>query len=101
MGCIIEFFMEFIFEVVFEGTIAIFYACAKAFVPEKQKLGKKGQFAATLVAVAMFVSLFVGVILLIASKGKSKWGIILLAVPVLFIVTAVGFALKNRKNKDD
>lgn len=99
MGCIIEFFMEFVFELVLEGTVAIFYACAKAFVPEKQKFGKKGETAATLVAVAMFISLFVGIGILLFSKGKSIWGYILLAVPVLFITAAVILGLKNGKNK--
>ena len=91
--------MEFVFEVVGEGTIALFKALAKVFIPEKESLGKKGEVAATLVAVAMFISLFVGVILLIGFKGRSKWGVILLAVPILFIATAIFFDRKNDKNE--
>ena len=35
--------MEFVFELVLEGTMALFKVCADIFIPEKQKFGKKAE----------------------------------------------------------
>lgn len=95
MGCIIEFILEFVFEIVGE----LFVSIASVFLPSKaisHRLYRILHFISVVIAVAVLVCAFIGVVMLVDSGGRSVWGYVLISVSVAYIASAVIVVLAKK-----
>lgn len=103
MDVVFEIIFEFFAELFCEGLTSVF---TDEFVPYEElprKKREKYKFIVFVVSVVMFVSLIVGGIILLETKGESELGIILVGFPIVYILTAVVLlirkSVKRRKKK--
>ncbi len=97
MGCLVEFFIEFFFEILAEGFVSLI----DSFVPQNwlsQKARKIiiGVFAA--LSVILFFGVFVGIFWLIETQGKSFWGWLPIILSLVYIIIGIVLKLKGVKN---
>ena len=88
MEFVFEILFEFIYELICEGLINL----CKAFLPSKciSPVGYKViKAVAVIVSFLMFALLFIGVILLIESKGKSVLGWVFVSGYAVYVIVAI------------
>ncbi len=88
MEFVFEILFEFIYELLCEGLLNLY----RAFLPSRvisPTAYKVVKAIAVIVSVLMFVLLFVGVILLIDTKGKSALGWVFVSAYAVYIILAI------------
>lgn len=88
--------MEFIFDVLVEAIIEIFcegfISLCSAFVPQKviTEKGKKIISCICLVfSLLLFISLFIGIAILVETKGQNFWGWLLISLNIIYLFTGI------------
>lgn len=94
--------MDIIFEVIVEFFAEIFcegFLSASTEIVPYDKLPRekreKYEFIVVVISVILLISLFIGVIMLLQTKGKSELGKILIGFPIVYILTAVVLLVKK------
>lgn len=94
--------MDIIFEVIVEFFAELFcegFLSASTEIVPYDKLPRekreKYEFIVVVISVILLISLFIGVIMLLQTKGKSELGKILIGFPIVYILTAVVLLVKK------
>ncbi len=94
--------MDIIFEVIVEFFAELFcegFLSASTEIVPYDKLPRekreKYEFIVVVISVILLISLFIGVIMLLQTKGKSELGKILIGFPIVYILTAVVLLIKK------
>lgn len=88
MDFIVDFFVEFFMEIVVEG----FVSAGTEVVPyEKLPKGKKDAITvvAVIVSVLLLLSLIIGGVMLLETKGESDLGKVLIGFPIVYFLTGI------------
>ena len=94
MDIIFEVLVEFFTELFCEG----FLSASTEIVPYDKlprEKREKYEFIVVVISVILLISLFIGVIMLLQTKGKSELGKILIGFPIVYILTAVVLLIKK------
>lgn len=94
--------MDIIFEVIVEFFAELFcegFLSASTEIVPYDKLPRekreKYEFIVAVISVILLIALFIGVIMLLQTKGKSELGKILVGFPIAYILTAVVLLIKK------
>ncbi len=99
---IIEFFVEFFVEFFAELIVEVFAIITRKLFPNKNISQKAINIFAAVTGALILVSLVVGVCILIENKN-SLVGVVLVAIPFIYIITAllIGTVKRRKKKKKD
>ena len=91
-GDSVEILFDILVEAFFELFGEGFVSLCSAFVPQK-KITEKGKsiirYACLAVSLILFVGLFVGIILLVETKGQSFWGWVLISLDIIYLLAGI------------
>ncbi|MCH5170639.1 MAG: hypothetical protein J1F24_05065 [Oscillospiraceae bacterium] len=98
--------MDFIFDVLVESIFEIFVdgflALCSAFVPQKV-LTEKGKkiigYIFLAISVVLLVGLFIGIVVLLETKGQSFWGWLLIGLNIIYIITGITLKIVSHFKK--
>jgi len=88
MDFIVDFLVEAFLELFGEGFVSL----CSAFIPNKALSGKSQRIIGIIfliIALALFVGLIVGIVLLIETSGQSFWGWLLISLSLIYIVSGI------------
>ena len=98
MEFVLEFLLEAFFEIFGEGFIAL----SSALVPQKA-VSKKGKkiigYVCLSISLALIACLFVGIIILVETKGKSFWGWLLISLNIIYLLTGITLKIVSHIKK--
>ena len=88
--------MDFIFDGLFEAILEIFgegfISLCSAFIPQKT-ITEKGKKIISCVCLAisllLFIGLFIGIAILVESKGQNFWGWLLISLNIIYLLTGI------------
>ena len=88
--------MDFIFDVLFEAILEIFgegfISLCSAFIPQKT-ITEKGKKIIRCVCLAisllLFIGLFIGIAILVETKGQNFWGWLLISLSIIYLLTGI------------
>lgn len=88
--------MEFIFEVLVEAFFELFgegfISLCSAFIPQKT-ITEKGKKIISCVCLAisllLFIGLFIGIAILVETKGQNFWGWLLISLNIIYLLTGI------------
>ena len=88
--------MEFIFEVLVEAFFELFgegfSSLCSAFIPQKT-ITEKGKKIISCVCLAtsllLFIGLFIGIAILVETKGQNFWGWLLISLNIIYLLTGI------------
>ena len=88
--------MEFIFEVLVEAFFELFgegfISLCSAFIPQKT-ITEKGKKIISCVCLAisllLFIGLFIGIAILVETKGQNFWGWLLICLSMIYLLTGI------------
>lgn len=96
MGCILEFFAEFVVELVLEGYLALMNLIVpSARITKKQRYAAK--VVATVIAIVLLISLVVGLILMVESDSPYKKAgktVFFMSAAIMLLQIGAGIVLK-------
>ena len=88
--------MEFLFDVLVEAFFELFgegfISLCSAFVPKKvisEKRKKIINYVCLAISLALLVGLFIGIIVLVETKGHSFWGWLLISLNIIYLLTGI------------
>ena len=91
-GDSVEFLFDILVEAFFELFGEGFVSLCSAFVP-KRAISEKGKtiisYVCFAISLALLVGLFVGIIVLIETKGQCLWGWLLITLNVIYLLIAI------------
>lgn len=98
--------MDFIMDVLVEGFFELFgegfLSLCSAFIPDKI-LSEKSQriigIIFFIIALALFVGLIIGVVLLVETGGQSLWGWLLVSVSAIYMVSGIVLKIRSHIKK--
>lgn len=88
--------MEFIFEVLVEAFFELFgegfISLCSVFIPQKT-ITEKGKKIISCVCLAisllLFIGLFIGIAILVETKGQNFWGWLLISLNIIYLLTGI------------
>ncbi len=98
--------MEFIFDILVEAFFELFcegfVSLYSAFVPQKV-VSEKGKkiigYVCLAFLLALFAGLFVGIIILVETKGQSFWGWLLICLNIIYLLTGITLKILSHIKK--
>lgn len=98
MDFIVDVLVEAIFEIFTEGFLALYLT----FAPQKV-LTEKGKkiigYIFLAISVVLLVGLFIGIVILLETKGQSFWGWLLIVLNIIYIITGITLKIVSHVKK--